>query len=203
MIQLINVSKRIKKKEVLQNISMTFESGNMYLLKGHNGSGKTMLLRLIGGLIKPSSGTINYSKPFDVGVMIENPMFLDNQSGLYNLNYLASIKKKTSQEQIETSLKRVNLYDERNIKVKEYSLGMKQRLGFCQAIMEDQEVILLDEPFNALDEENMNQAIETLKKLKEEGKIIIIAAHGLHQDELHIFDKVFQLNSGKSSILKS
>lgn len=182
---------------------MTFESGNMYLLKGHNGSGKTMLLRLIGGLIKPSSGTINYSKPFDVGVMIENPMFMENQSGLYNLNYLASIKKKTTQEQIDTSLKRVNLYDERNFKVKEYSLGMKQRLGFCQAIMEDQEVILLDEPFNALDEENMHQVIETLMKLKEKGKIIVIAAHGLNQDDLHIFDQVFHINNGQISNVKS
>ncbi|KPB05311.1 hypothetical protein AAV98_07445 [Bacillus sp. CHD6a] len=199
----MNVSKRIKKKVILQDITMKFESGNIYLLKGHNGSGKTMFLRLIGGLIKPSSGTIKYSKPLDIGVMIENPEFLENQSGLYNLNYLASIKNKTSQEQIKASLKQVNLFQDRNIIVKEYSLGMKQRLGLCQAIMEDQELILLDEPFNALDEENLNQTIDTLKKLKMEGKIIVIAAHGLDQDKLHIFDEILHFNNGKVSLWKS
>lgn len=194
MIILKDIHKEIKGKSILQNVSLTFQQGNVYLLKGHNGSGKTMLLRLLCDLLKPTSGTIE--KPdYTYGVMIENPSFIEHETARANLRYLASIQKKISPADIEVSLKAVNLLDAADWKVKRYSLGMKQRLAFCQAIMENPDVLLLDEPFNALDDENMERIIELLNQLKKD-KIIVIAAHGINGSDMSLFDEVITMNDG-------
>lgn len=197
MITLKHVCKEIKGKKVLLDISLEFEEGTAYLLKGHNGSGKTMLLRLLCGLIKPTSGEIIQSKDFTYGVMIENPSFLENETALYNLKYLAAINKTIDEEVILKFLKHVNLYDERNNKVKTFSLGMRQRLGLCQALMEEPEILLLDEPFNALDDENYVTAVKLLSEYKRKGKMIVVASHGFSDSDLAFFNEVITLSDGK------
>lgn len=197
MITLENISKELKGKKVLQNINIEFKEGKAYLLKGHNGSGKTMLLRMLCGLIRPTSGKLIKSNDYTFGVIIENPTFLENETALYNMKYLAAINNKVNEEGIIESLKQVNLYNERNNQVKTFSLGMKQRLALCQAIMEYPEIFLLDEPFNALDEENYDMAIKLLSALKKNGKLIIVASHGFSENNTAFFDEIVTLSEGK------
>lgn len=195
MITLELVSKILKKKTILQNISVEFQQGEIYLLKGHNGSGKTMLLRLLCDLIRPTSGRVD--KPsYTYGVMIENPSFIEHETARYNLKFLASIQKKITAKDISFYLEKVNLLEFANTKVKDFSLGMKQRLAFCQAIMENPDVLLLDEPFNALDELNFSQTVNLLQEMKSE-KIIVIAAHGFNLSEIPLFDKVITMDDGQ------
>lgn len=196
MIRVKNVSKKLKDKFVLQDINLEFEEGKMYLLQGHNGCGKTMLLRMLCGLISPTSGEVCNDVEYDYGVMIENPSFIEEKTGFYNLKYLASVKKKISDEQINGMLEKFDLYSAKDQKVKEYSLGMKQRLGIIQAIMENPEVILLDEPFNALGEKNYNKMLEQLEKEKESGKIIVIAAHMIQTEVLQFFNQKIVMDAG-------
>lgn len=196
MIRVKNVSKKLKDKFVLQDINLEFEEGKMYLLQGHNGCGKTMLLRMLCGLISPTSGEVCNDVEYDYGVMIENPSFIEEKTGFYNLKYLASVKKKISDEQINGMLEKFDLYSAKDQKVKKYSLGMKQRLGIIQAIMENPEVILLDEPFNALDEKNYNKMLEQLEKEKESGKIIVIAAHMIQTEVLQFFNQKIVMDAG-------
>lgn len=197
MIKLKNVSKVIKNHTVLDNINLEFKGGNMYLLKGHNGCGKTMLLRMLCGLICPTEGKVETNQDYSYGVLIENPSFMKSETGYYNLKYLASIKKLIGKTEIEEMMKIFNLYDVKDKKVKSYSLGMTQRLGIVQALMENPKVILLDEPFNALDDDNFNITFEYLKKEREKGKIIVIAAHSLEQSQIEEFDQVIEMDNGK------
>lgn len=197
MIKLINIDKEIKGKKVLSNINIELNEGTAYLLKGHNGSGKTMLLRLLCELIRPSRGEVIKSKEYEYGVIIENPSFLNNETAYFNLKFLASINKKIDEERINEVLEELNLLENRDQKVKSYSLGMKQRLAICQAIMENPDVLLLDEPFNAIDDTNVSNLITILEKLKQKGKIIVVAAHGLNDETNHLFDHVIHLNEGK------
>ncbi|WP_226536234.1 ATP-binding cassette domain-containing protein [Fictibacillus halophilus] len=195
MITLEEVNKELKEKKVLQDISLTLQKGQVYLLKGHNGSGKTMLLRLLCDLLQPTSGTVN--KPnYTYGVMIENPSFIEHETARSNLKFLASIQKKIGVHEIDSTLKKVNLLEYADTKVKNFSLGMKQRLAFCQAIMEDPDVLLLDEPFNALDDDNFAEMIRLIKEMKED-KIIVIAAHGFNLSEIPLFDEVITMNDGR------
>lgn len=196
MIELKNINKNLAKKQILNNINLEFCSGTGYLLKGHNGSGKTMLLRLISGLIKPSEGTVFQTKDYKYGVIIENPTFLENETALYNLTFLASINNDIGEKEIISTLEEFNLYKHRNEKVKSFSLGMKQRLALCQAFMENPDVLLLDEPFNALDDENIEILNNKLRDLKNKGKLIIIAAHGYNTEGQTIFENVVRLNNG-------
>ncbi|HLW10351.1 MAG TPA: ABC transporter ATP-binding protein [Fermentimonas sp.] len=197
MIRLENVYKELKGKRVFQDINLTFNSGKAYLLKGHNGSGKTMLLRMLCGLIQPTRGIVVVPKNMYFGVIIENPAFLESETALYNLRYLANINKRISDDRIYHALKIVNLYDYRNDKVKMFSLGMKQRLAMCQAIMEDPNVLLLDEPFNALDEDNYKVVCALLAQYKRQGRLIIVAAHNIPEQETLLFDQVITMNDGK------
>lgn len=197
MIKLIEVSKEIKNHRVLNQINLEFEKGKAYLLHGHNGCGKTMLLRLLSDLIRPTSGEVIKEPNLSYGVLIEKPGFLLNETAPYNLQYLASIQHKISNKEIEETLERVNLLADANRKVKTYSLGMKQRLGIAQAIMENQEVLLLDEPFNALDEDNLHQMLQILKEERAKQKLIIVAAHNLPQEVLELFDVKIKLNNGQ------
>ncbi len=197
VIKLKNVSKVIKNHTVLDNINLEFKDGNMYLLKGHNGCGKTMLLRMLCGLICPTEGKVETNQDYSYGVLIENPSFMKSETGYYNLKYLASIKKQIGKTEIEEMMKIFNLYDVKDKKVKSYSLGMTQRLGIVQALMENPKVILLDEPFNALDDDNFKITFEYLKKEREKGKIIVIAAHSLEQSQIEEFDQVIEMDNGK------
>ncbi len=195
MIKLNNVTKKIKEKVVIDDVSLIFEEGKLYLLRGHNGSGKTMLLRLLCGLLTPTRGTIE--KPeYTYGVMIETPNFVLHETARQNLKFLASIQKKIGMKEIENNLEEVNLLNEIDVKVKNYSLGMRQRLGFCQAVMEDPDVILLDEPFNALDDEHFDLILKRILEMKKD-KIIVIAAHGFDMEKYPVFDQVITMENGK------
>lgn len=197
MISFNNVSKTIKHNLVLDNINISLKEGKAYLLKGHNGCGKTMLLRMICGLITPETGSITYEKKYNFGVVIENIQFIENETAIFNLKYLARIRNCINEDVMDRYLKMLNLYEYKRKKVKVFSLGMKQRLGICQAIMEDQDVILLDEPFNALDIQNCEVVKNIILEMKKRNKIIVIAAHGISETlEKEIFDETFTMNNG-------
>ena len=185
-IKLNNVSKTIKSSTVIDSISISFTSGRIYGLCGYNGCGKTMLMRLITGLIRPTAGEIyidgkmlgrDIDFPESVGLLLENPSFLDRYTGLENLRLIASLKGKTDMDALKLAMRRVNLLPDDKRKYRKYSLGMKQKLGIAAAIMELPDLIILDEPTNALDA----QSLEMLKKIiieeKQRGALLIIASH--------------------------
>lgn len=181
-----DISKVIKKNIILRNINLNMKSGKIYGLIGTNGSGKTMLMRLLAGLIRPSEGEIivnghkvEYGKKlyFDMGVIIEKPEFFNDLTGMENLEMLAKLKGKIGRDEMIDAMNRVQLDPHNEKKVKEYSLGMRQRLGIAQAIMEDPDVLILDEVTNALDEEGIKMVYEVLNEEKKKGKIIIISSH--------------------------
>lgn len=195
MIKLENVTKKLKGKTVLSGINLELHQGECVAVVGHNGCGKTMLMRMMCGLIKPDSGNV-ITENYRYGVVIENPAFLMNETAMYNLNYLASINRLINRHDIENVLKEYNLYDVRDKKVKTFSLGMKQRLALCQAFMENPDVLLLDEPFNAIDDKNLQITYDNIRKNKAAGKIIVIATHGVIPKECGV-DKVIRMNEGK------
>ena len=191
MIQLQNVTKRIKENTVLDNVSYTFKSGFVYGLYGQNGSGKTMLLRAISGLINLDSGSIfidgeklhdKIEFPPETGIVIENMELLPECSAKRNLQMLAKIKNIADEKDIIFSLERVGLDPDSEKKVKKFSLGMKQRLNIAQAIFENQKIILLDEPTNALDEEAVQLIYKIIREEKSRGATIIVATH--HKEDL-------------------
>lgn len=197
MLKADKITKVLKGNEVLSNISYTFENGKIYLLTGHNGCGKTMLLRALCGLITPDSGEIICDKKCNFGVVIETPKFMENETGYFNLCYLASIRNIINKDTIKENIKLFDLDNVKNKKVKTYSLGMKQRLGLCQAVMEDPDIILLDEPFNAIDEENLNRIYEILNGFRDKNKIIIIASHGIVDRNELMIDETIVMEKGK------
>ncbi|MCI5512137.1 MAG: ABC transporter ATP-binding protein [Oliverpabstia sp.] len=205
MIQLEKINKKIKGNRVLNNISYTFEKGKVYGLYGINGSGKTMMLRAISGLLRMDSGkviidgetlgeTISFSP--NTGIVIENMELLPEYSAKKNLEILSKIKKIANEEDIRRALKRVGLDPDSDKKVKKFSLGMKQRLNIAQAIFEKQEIILLDEPTNALDEDGVNLIYNIVKEEKERGATIIVSTH--HKEDLEeLCDVILKISSGK------
>lgn len=204
-IKISHVSKIIKNNPVIKDISMELQSGAVYGFKGINGSGKTMLMRLISGLIRPSQGEISMngkilgkdiSFPNSVGVFLENPAFLDAYSGFNNLKLLASIKSVASDDDIRNTLLRVGLDPDSNKKYKKYSLGMKQRLGIAAAIMEKPEIVILDEPTNSLDEDGVDLVKHIVRNEKERGALVIVSCH---DEEIlkGMSDEVFLLEQGR------
>lgn len=200
-----NYNKLIKKKEILTDINFTFESGKIYGLHGHNGSGKTMLLRAICGLILPTSGSVTVDGktvgkdiefPDGVGVIIENMSLIPEYTGFKNLQLLAGIKKKIGDSEIRDTLISVGLDPDDKRKVKEYSLGMKQKLNFAQAIMEKPELLLLDEPTNAMDVQTVEKVRSILVEMKEKGTLIIIASHN-KEDLDALCDEFIDICDGK------
>lgn len=200
-----NYNKLIKKKEILTDINLTFESGKIYGLHGHNGSGKTMLLRAICGLILPTSGSVTVDGktvgkdiefPDSVGVIIENMSLIPEYTGFKNLQLLAGIKKKIGDSEIRDTLISVGLDPDDKRKVKEYSLGMKQKLNFAQAIMEKPELLLLDEPTNAMDVQTVGKVRSILAEMKEKGTLIIIASHN-KEDLDALCDEFIDICDGK------
>lgn len=200
-----NYNKLIKKKEILTDINLTFESGKIYGLHGHNGSGKTMLLRAICGLILPTSGSVTVDGktvgkdiefPDGVGVIIENMSLIPEYTGFKNLQLLAGIKKKIGDSEIRDTLISVGLDPDDKRKVKEYSLGMKQKLNFAQAIMEKPKLLLLDEPTNAMDVQTVEKVRSILVEMKEKGTLIIIASHN-KEDLDALCDEFIDICDGK------
>lgn len=204
-IEIKNVYKTIGRQEILNDINLNFESPNIYGIVGRNGSGKTVLIKCICGFMKVTSGEvivngkkIGYDCEFieNTGFIIENPGFLDRYSGLKNLKYLASIKKIASDEQIKACMKMVGLEIECDKAVGKYSLGMRQRLGIAQAIMEYPDILILDEPMNGLDNSGVEEIKKILLNLKREGKLIIIISHN-REDINFLCDKVYEMDGGK------
>ena len=203
-IEIRNLSKTFKNYTVIKNVNIIFESGNIYGLIGRNGSGKSVFQKLICGLYLPTSGKIFYNNidineennyPQNVGALIEHPSFFPDLTGYQNLKMLSDIQHKIGNSEIENILKIVNLYDEKDKKVSKYSLGMKQKLGIDQAIMENPDVIILDEPFNGIDRESVKKISKYLVNKKKEGKLIIISTH-IIEDIKEISDYIIKINEG-------
>ena len=181
-----NVKKTIKKATVIDGISAKWTGGKVYGLCGYNGCGKTMLMRLVAGLIRPTEGSViidgkelgkDIDFPESIGLMIENPAFLDHYTAMQNLQLVASLKKKATREDCIDALKRVNL-DPNDLRTfTKFSLGMKQRLGIAAAIFEKPDLILLDEPTNALDADGTELAAKIIREERERGALIILACH--------------------------
>lgn len=199
-----NLSKTIKSNAVIQDISMNLKSGVIYGFKGINGSGKTMLMRLICGLIRPTEGEIringktlgkDLSFPESIGVFLENPAFLDSYSGFQNLKILASIKSVATDEDIRATLSRVGLSPNDKKKYRKYSLGMKQRLGIAAAIMEKPDIVILDEPTNSLDADGVMLVKQIVQEEKVRGALVILSCHDgeLLKD---LSDEIFLLECG-------
>ena len=196
--------KRFRDQVVLKNVSISFEKGKIHGIVGRNGSGKTVLFKCICGLMHPEEGVIlvngkrvgrDVDMPEDIGAIIEAPGFLPNYSGYKNLRFLANIRRKIGKEEILNVLKTVGLDPESRKHVGKYSLGMRQRLGIAQAIMEDPEILILDEPMNGLDNAGVQDIRALLLKLKEQGKTILLASHN-HEDIAALCDTVHEMDGG-------
>ncbi|MBS5113325.1 MAG: ABC transporter ATP-binding protein [Coprobacillus cateniformis] len=205
MIKLDNATKTINKKTVLDHISYEFEDGKIYGLYGINGSGKTMLLRAVAGLLLLNSGTIEIDNqilnkdidfPNSIGIIIENMEMLGEYDAFTNLEIISDIKKVVSKDDINNVLDKVGLKQFEKLKVRKYSLGMKQRLNIAQAIMEKPKYLLLDEPFNALDDSGRSMLYSILKEEKDNGTTIIIAHH-YREELLKVCDVVLEIKDGK------
>lgn len=203
-IEVQNVVKRFRDQVVLKNVSISFEKGKIHGIVGRNGSGKTVFFKCICGLMHPEEGVIlvngkrvgrDVDMPEDIGAIIEAPGFLPNYSGYKNLRFLANIRRKIGKEEILNVLKTVGLDPESRKHVGKYSLGMRQRLGIAQAIMEDPEILILDEPMNGLDNAGVQDIRALLLELKAQGKTILLASHN-HEDIAALCDTVHEMDGG-------
>lgn len=203
-IEITDLVKDIKGKRIIDHVTLHLESGKITGLKGVNGSGKTMLMRLVCGLITPTSGSIvingkrlgkDITFPESVGILIENPAFLDAYSGFDNLKLLASIKHRIGPEEIHQTIARVGLDPDDRKKYRKYSLGMKQRLGIAAAVMEEPDIIILDEPTNALDSDGVAMLKEILHDQRERGALVLISCHDLPTLQ-ELSDEIYLMESG-------
>ena len=199
-IEITNLKKVIKGATVLDDINYTFTGGRIYGLCGKNGCGKTMLMRLIAGLIYPSSGTIrikdkvfgkDISFPESVGMLIENPSFLNDYTGKQNLEMLAGLQKNVDKAEVRRVLEQVGLDPDDKRKFYKYSLGMRQRLGIAAAIMGSPELILLDEPINAIDTDGVQEIRAIIRGLSAENRIIIVASHDKSEMDYLADEKIY------------
>ena len=204
-IKLSDITKTIKKKTVLENINLEMHAGTVTGFNGINGSGKTMLMRMITGLIRPTSGSVyiddkelhkDISFPPSVGALLENPAFIDGYTGKENLKLLAGIKGLVTDDEIDEILDFVGLSNAKDKKYKKYSLGMKQRLGIAAAVMEKPEIVILDEPTNSLDSEGVEMVKSLVQREKERQSLVIIACHE-YEILKSLSDIIYSIEDGK------
>ena len=205
-----NVSKSFRQERVLKSVSRDFEKGKIHGIVGNNGSGKTVLMKCICGFLIPDSGSITVNGervgvdvdfPRDMGLIIETPGFLPNMTGVKNLEILASLNKKVGLEEIAAAIRRVGLDPLMKKPVGKYSLGMRQRLGIAQAIMEDPALLILDEPLNGLDKHGVREMRQLIKGLKEQGKTILLASHN-QGDIDELCDTVCEMDAGVMTMIR-
>jgi len=209
-IEVRNVSKSFGEEKVLKNVSHAFEKGKIHGIVGNNGSGKTVLMKCICGFLRPDTGEIfvNHKQvgqetdfPEDIGIIIETPGFLPHLSGFQNLKILASLQKKANNHTIRAVMEHVGLDPDMRKPVGKYSLGMRQRLGLAQALMEDPGLLILDEPLNGLDKHGAQHIRNVIKGLREEGKTVILASHNqIDIDEL--CDTVCEMDAGILTVVR-
>lgn len=200
-----HIFKTIRGREILRDVSLELHSGKVYGFVGRNGSGKTMLFRALSGLMGLTSGTVRWGDQVlkrdfavlpNLGIVLENVGLYPNLTGLENLRYLANIRKKCTQEDLRAVLERVGLDPDDKRTYGKYSLGMKQRLAIAQAIMEKPDVLMLDEPTNALDSEAVVQVRDIITQEKERGALVLLASHN-YEDIRLLSDEVYHLESGR------
>lgn len=205
MITLENVSKSFKEKTVLQKTDLTIEKGKITGFVGRNGSGKTVLFKLICGLLRPTAGTVTVQGKQlgkdcdfapDVGVLIETPSFISYESGYRNLRDLAAIRKKITADEVRAAIRSVGLDDTDKKWVGKYSLGMRQRLGIAQAIMEHPALLILDEPMNGLDRGGVEEMRKLFRSLRDNGTTILLASHAAEDIDL-LCDTVYEVDQGE------
>lgn len=205
VIKLKGVAKSFKGQRVLSNINIEINKGQTVGFVGANGSGKSVLFKLIIGLVRPDQGEIfirnkklgvDFDFPMDTGALINKPGFISIYTGFKNLKFLAEINNKIDEQQIRAALKRVGLNPDDRTRVANYSMGMQKKLGIAQAIMEDQDIIILDEPFNDLDYSSYNEVKEIIKDLKKEGKTILLTSH-IHGDIEEMCEEVYMIYDTK------
>ena len=210
IIDINNIDLTIGKTNILKNITVSFDEGKIHGLIGRNGSGKTMLTKCICGFIKPTGGEITVDGkrvgkdvdfPKNMGIIIETPGFIPYYSGYKNLKLLAGLNNKISKQEIKKSMEQVGLDPDLKRHVKKYSLGMRQRLGLAQAIMENPKILILDEPFNGLDKDGVADMRKYLLELKERGKTILIASHSSEDIEI-LCDTVCEMDKGVLTKIK-
>ncbi len=208
-IEVMHVTKKFKDDMVLDDINVTMERGKVYGFSGNNGSGKTVLMKCICGFLPVTEGSIRVGGkvigreldfPESVGVIIETPGFLPNLTGMQNLEILAGLRSKISREQVRRAIEKTGLDPDLKKSVSKYSLGMRQRLGIAQAIMEDPEFLILDEPFNGLDKYGVAEIRALLLDLKKQEKIIILASHN-SEDIRILCDEVYEMDGGRMRLL--
>lgn len=204
-IEINHVTKRFGDDTILHDITINMEQGKVYGISGNNGSGKTVLMKCICGFLPVTEGTIRVGGkiigteidfPESIGVIIETPGFLTNLGGMRNLEILAGLKGKISKEEIRKAIRKAGLDPDLKKSVAKYSLGMRQRLGIAQAIMENPEFLILDEPFNGLDKHGVEDIRKLLLELKKQGKTIILASHN-REDIRILCDKVYEMDGGR------
>ena len=204
-IELDNLTKAFGQDTVLKGVTRGFERGKIHGVVGNNGSGKTVMFKCICGFLQPTAGTVHVDGkqigvevdfPPDIGIIIESPGFLPQLSGLKNLEILAGLKRKIGLKEVADTIRQVGLDPLSAKPVGKYSLGMRQRLGIAQAIMEDPSLLILDEPMNGLDDTGVLEARRLLAEMKEKGKTIILASHD-RQDIDTLCDAVYEMNAGK------
>lgn len=204
-INISNVNKNIKGVEILRDVSLKMVGGKIYGIQGVNGSGKTMLMRAICGLIRTDNGEIKINDkiigkdlefPESVGVLIEKPGLIDNYTAMQNLKLLADIRKKTTDQELREFLIKLKLDPDDKRKVKKFSLGMRQKVGIAQAFIDNPDLLILDEPFNALDSEAVDILKTLLKEYINEDRIIILSCHSREILE-EVCDEIFKMEEGK------
>ena len=203
-IRIENVTKKFGSYAALDGISLSFEKGKIHGMIGRNGSGKTVLFKCICGFLRVDDGAVlvdgkqigkEIEAPESIGAIIETPGFLPGYSARQNLQFLAGIRRKIGKKEIDEAIRKVGLDPEAKKHVGKYSLGMRQRLGIAQAIMEDQKYLILDEPMNGLDKQGVEDVRKLLLQLKEQGKLILIASHNKADIDI-LCDEVYEMESG-------
>ena len=211
MINVENICLTLKNRDILTSVSITMEPGNIYGLVGNNGSGKTMLMKVICGLVKPTSGTVTCDGIIigkdrdylpDAGIIIETPGFISYYSGFKNLKFLAGIRGKIGNEEIRKAMEDVGLDPKLRLPVRKYSLGMRQRLGIAQAIMENPRYLVFDEPMNGLDKNGIAQARKLLLDRKAAGATIILSSHNREDIDI-LCDHVYEMEQGYMTEVKA